>query len=81
MAPHERDKPFWYLRRSAARVQAEIDEEIEGHLQMRIEELQARGIPPDDARREAVRRFATSRSREDTAGTRTSKGRRPCNEP
>jgi putative ABC transport system permease protein len=62
MAPQKRDTPFWYLRRTSARVQAEIDEEIEGHLQMRIEELQARGIPIEDARREAVRRFGNIES-------------------
>jgi predicted permease len=62
MAPQKRDTPFWYLRRTSARVQAEIDEEIEGHLQMRIDELQARGIPIEDARREAVRRFGNIES-------------------
>jgi putative ABC transport system permease protein len=62
MAPEKRDTPFWYLRRTPARVQAEIDEEIEGHLQMRVDELQARGIPIEDARREAVRRFGNIES-------------------
>src|SRR5918995_1362002 len=62
MARQKRDTPFWYLRRTPARVKAEIDEEIEGHLQMRIEELQARGIPIEDARREAVRRFGNIES-------------------
>ena len=80
MAPQKRDTPFWYLRRTSARVQAEIDEEIEGHLQMRIEELQARGIPIEDARREAVRRFGNIESTRRYAATRTSEGSRPCNE-
>src|SRR5687768_6963806 len=50
-----RRKPFWYLRRRA--VKADVDEELKLHLEMRIDELVARGRTPDDARREAVRQF------------------------
>ena len=50
-----RKKPFWYLRRRA--VKAEVDEELSLHLEMRINELIATGMAPDDARREALRQF------------------------
>ena len=48
---------FWYLRRQPSIVKAEVDEELTTHLQMRVEELVARGLSPDEARREAVRQF------------------------
>jgi len=35
----------------------EVDEELAFHLEMRVRELVARGMPPDQARREAERRF------------------------
>jgi predicted permease len=43
------------LRRRA--VKAEVDEELSLHLEMRINELIATGMAPDDARREALRQF------------------------
>jgi putative ABC transport system permease protein len=54
---HYRRRPFWYLSRSREAVGSEVDEELNLHLQMRIEELQARGLAPDAARREALRQF------------------------
>lgn len=39
------------------RKRREIDEEVEAHLQARIEYLTARGVAPDEARAEAQRRF------------------------
>jgi len=48
-------KPFWYLRRKSVR--AEVDEELSLHLDMRINELIAAGMTPDEARREALRQF------------------------
>ena len=48
-------KPFSYLRRRS--VKADVDEELSSHLEMRIEELVATGMPPNDARREALRQF------------------------
>jgi putative ABC transport system permease protein len=48
---------FWYLRRGAAAVREEVDEELRVHLEMRIEELKARGLTADDARREAIGQF------------------------
>ena len=48
-------KPFWYLRRRT--VKDDVDEELRVHLEMRIDELIASGMPPDQARREAVRQF------------------------
>jgi putative ABC transport system permease protein len=38
-------------------VQSEIDEELNLHIEMRVEELRARGMSLDAARREALRRF------------------------
>src|SRR5262245_10298472 len=57
MAGHRRRRPFWYLRRQADELQAEIDEELRVHLEMRIEELQANGMSSDAAHREALRQF------------------------
>jgi predicted permease len=59
-----RRPPFWYLRRRPGKVEAEIDEELDVHLQMRVDELTARGLSPAAARREALRQFG------DLEGTR-----------
>ncbi|PYR57726.1 MAG: hypothetical protein DMF91_18750 [Acidobacteria bacterium] len=59
-----RHRPFWYLRRRRETVQSEIDEELKLHLEMRTEDLKARGLPHDEARREALRQFG------DLPGTR-----------
>jgi predicted permease len=58
---HRRDRPppFWFLRRRKADVEREIDEEIETHLAMRIEEFMQSGWTEADARREALRRFGS----------------------
>jgi putative ABC transport system permease protein len=48
-------RPFWYLRRRS--VKAEVDEELSLHLEMRVNELVAGGMTPEDATREAVRQF------------------------
>ncbi|HEX4914420.1 MAG TPA: ABC transporter permease, partial [Vicinamibacterales bacterium] len=48
-------RPFWYLRRRS--VQSEVDEEIALHLDMRVGELIAGGLSPEEARREALRQF------------------------
>jgi predicted permease len=45
-------------------VQSEVDEELDFHLEMRLEELKARGMSVDAARREALRQFG------DLEGTR-----------
>jgi putative ABC transport system permease protein len=49
--------PFWYVRRRPDKVASEIDEELRTHLDMRIGELTARGLSPEDARQEALRQF------------------------
>jgi putative ABC transport system permease protein len=54
-AGSRKKKPFWYLRRRA--VKAEVDEELSLHLEMRVNELIATGVAPDEARREALRQF------------------------
>ena len=53
----QRSRAFWYLRRRRGVVASEIDEELNVHLQLRIEELEARGVPSDLARRQALRQF------------------------
>jgi predicted permease len=55
-------KPFWYLRRR--NVKAEVDEELNLHIEMRIAELVEGGMPREDARREALKQFG------DLEGTR-----------
>jgi putative ABC transport system permease protein len=55
---------FWYLRRRPEAVRKEIDEELRTHLEMRIDDLRANGLSPDEARREAERQFG------DIEGTR-----------
>ncbi|HYE87209.1 MAG TPA: ABC transporter permease [Vicinamibacterales bacterium] len=57
-----RHKPFWYLRRRS--VASDVDEELNTHLAMRIDELVASGKSADEARREAMRQFG------DLEGTR-----------
>jgi putative ABC transport system permease protein len=55
-------RPFWYIRRRS--VQSDVDEELNLHLDMRVEELRSCGMPIEDARREALRQFG------DLEGTR-----------
>ncbi|OFW10001.1 MAG: hypothetical protein A3H96_03335 [Acidobacteria bacterium RIFCSPLOWO2_02_FULL_67_36] len=50
-----KQRPFWYIRRRS--VQAEVDEELRLHLEMRVEELRSTGMPVEDARREALKQF------------------------
>src|SRR5688572_19199263 len=54
---HHRHRPFWYLRRRPETVESEVEEELNLHLEMRVEELRARGMSIDAARREAARQF------------------------
>jgi predicted permease len=62
------------LRRDAARRaerrRQEVDDEIRLHLELRVEQLVARGVPPDEARRRALAKFgplADARQRLDAA--------------
>jgi predicted permease len=57
MPSPRRDRPFWHLRRRPHQIDAEIDEELDVHLEMRVQELKGQGMPPDAARREALRQF------------------------
>src|SRR5262245_48528301 len=41
----------------SARVEREVDDELAFHLEMRTQRLIAAGMPPDAARREALRQF------------------------
>ncbi len=49
----------WFpgFRRPPPDVASEVDEELDGHLAMRVDENLRRGLTPDDARREAERRL------------------------
>ena len=55
---------FWYLRRRPEMIQSDIDEELRLHLEMRADDLVARGLSRDQARREAECQFG------DLSGTR-----------
>jgi predicted permease len=46
-----------YWRYLSARFRSDVDDEIAFHVEMRATELQAKGLAPDAARREAQRRF------------------------
>src|SRR2546430_2511998 len=52
--PH---RPFWFLRRRSPAIAADVDDELREHLDRRTGALIAEGLPPGEARREAVRRF------------------------
>lgn len=52
-----RERPFWYMRRRPNQLQADVDEELSIHLEMRIDELAAHGMSLDAARAEALRQF------------------------
>src|SRR5215207_1717205 len=43
--------------RSRSRIKQDIDDEFQFHLEMRVAELKARGVAPEPARSEAMRRF------------------------
>ena len=60
-----RRRPFWHLRRGPELVSSEVDEELSVHIDLRAEELQARGLPADVARREAIRQFGDLQSTRD----------------
>ena len=55
-------RPFWFLRRRPDEIHAEIDEELDTHLAMRVEALKARGWTDAGARREALRQFGDRES-------------------
>ena len=58
-----RDDPLWqrYWRYLSARFRPEVDDELDFHVEMRAKELERQGFTPDQARREAVRRFGDRR--------------------
>src|SRR5262245_66212610 len=51
------ERPFWYVSRRPRELQADVDEELRVHLEMRVEELVANGMSAGEARREALRQF------------------------
>ncbi len=51
------DRPFRLPWRNASEIDAELEEELQFHLDQRIAELTAAGMAPDAAREEAFRRF------------------------
>ena len=52
-----RRRPFGHVRRRPDDVRSDVDEELDVHLQMRRDDLKARGWSDDSARREALRQF------------------------
>src|SRR5829696_4005083 len=48
---------FHFLGRRTRPLEADVDDEIQLHLALRAEQFMGRGLAPDDARREALRRF------------------------
>ena len=52
-----RRREFRLPWRTKSRIRADLDTELEFHLQMRAEELMKKGMPADQARREAEREF------------------------
>jgi hypothetical protein len=46
-----------YLRFWGANPEGEVDDEFRFHLETKIDELRARGLSPQEARREALRQF------------------------
>ena len=56
---HMSDAPRWrrYLRFIRPNVAADVDDELAFHIAMRVERNRALGMTPEDARREADRRF------------------------
>jgi putative ABC transport system permease protein len=59
MVPHHDRRRFWYLRRAPHTIREDVADEIQLHVEMRVEELRARGMSEQDARREALRRFGS----------------------
>ncbi|HJR63105.1 MAG TPA: ABC transporter permease [Gemmatimonadaceae bacterium] len=53
------DEPAWrrYLRLVRSDVNADVEDEVRFHLEMRARQLEADGLSPDDARRAALARF------------------------
>ena len=56
---HPRDTPLWrrYLRFWGPDVEADVDDELRFHLEMRQRDYERRGLTPDEARRAARERF------------------------
>src|SRR5204863_963887 len=52
-------EPIWrrYLRFWGPAPARDVDDEFEFHIQSKVDELTAAGLPPDEARQEALRRF------------------------
>ena len=71
-----RRRLFWYLRRAPRTIREDVDEEIRLHLEMRVEELMAQGVPPEKARREALRRFGDVEGTRDARTQHVGSGRR-----
>ncbi len=53
------ETPMWrrYLRFLGTDVPADVEDELQFHLDMRTRELITRGMDPEQARAEALRRF------------------------
>lgn len=61
---------FDLMLRRADRTRRDVQAEVDLHLELRAAELHDRGLPPDEARAEAERRFGTMPRLEDSAHRR-----------
>ena len=52
-----RRRPWRHVIRRGSEIRAEVDDEIRFHIEMRIADLQRRGLNPSEARAEALRQF------------------------
>jgi putative ABC transport system permease protein len=50
-------RQFRFPWRSRSQIERDVDDELEFHITMRTEELEHAGMPPEEARREALRGF------------------------
>jgi hypothetical protein len=50
-------RTFQWRRRDRAAIGQDVDAEITFHMDMRVQELESRGVPSADARRQAEREF------------------------
>ncbi len=59
--PQERSHPLFRLERTASAIARAVDDELQFHFDMTLEELMSQGLTPDEARQEAERRFGDVR--------------------
>src|SRR5262245_5059290 len=53
----QRRRLFWYLKRRPETIEADVDAELDHHLELRVAALEREGLSPQAARQEALRQF------------------------